>query len=1292
MKKTTLQFTVPNGAVSMCFSFQKQQLWLEKTSVLRKRLSAIRFWSVTLSFFTLSIAGTAQTLPNFGTASNFTLFSSTGAVGNTSHSTIYGNIGANSGAITGFELPTVVTGTIYQSDAITNAAAADLQLAYTALSNTTVTNSSHATVFGDGETLTAGVYSLGAAGSLVNSLTLDAEGNADALFIFKIGGAFTSAADSSLHLINGALASHIFWISEGAIAMGARTEISGTLLAHNGAVSMAAGSSILGRLYATTGAVTINNTLVTDFRGTIASNQTICYGGQPSDLVLSGTFGTVLKWQKSLYADFSSFADIENTSYTLAGLTIGSLTATTYFRAVVTDGPSGTFATAAVVMTIGSGNSFSFGAATNFALFTTTGAISSAGVSNVTGAVGTNSGDISGFVSPATVNGVLHQADEATAQAAIELQLVATQLQNIPPTHTSHAPAFGTGETIYPGVYSIGGAGSVSGTLTLDGQGNPNAIFIFNFGGAFSTAASTTILLANNASAENVFWIANGSMAMAASTTMVGTLIAVNGAVSMGDGGILSGRLFSTTGAISVYNANILAIGTGVAGSVSDSQLVCFGSVPLALVLSGSSSTIVKWQQASDAAFIVPTDIPCVSTILPTLLMSALTSTTYYRAVLQHGLCDVVHSTSAKITIVPVVQAGTVSSPQTICKGTQPSALRLLGNSGNVIQWEASINEDFTDDYVVLASTASTLTSAVMGVLQSSRFYRAQIENGTCGLLYTVPIEITVPPTLTFSNGSWNGIPTDKTAIVVSGTLDLISNVHVCSCQVTAGGVLTIPSGVTLTVEKSLEVAPLGTLLVANNGSLVQVDDSATAVGSISVFRDTQSMKQYDYSYWSSPVKDWRLIDLSPNTLSDKFYSFNPVINNWNALNGGQQIMAAGQGYIVRAPQGWSATNATEGVYQGSFIGTPTTGIVPVTIQKGAGTLNLIGNPYPSAINIDAFLTDPENASILNGTVYLWTHTTALSSATSGTNTLNYSSDDYAKYNLTGGVKTIASALGNPMIPNGIIASGQGFFIEAKSDLNAGSYTAHFNNSMRVTGRNDHFFKASTPTGTDPTIAKNRLWLSLTNAQGAYNEMLLGYLAGATNGYDPLYDGKILPAGNSVALYTISDTYQYAIQGRSLPFEESDVVPLGYKSTIGGIFSIGIENQDGFFQNKNVYLMDHLTNTTQNLNEGAYSFSTAVGTFNDRFELRYTTVLGNAQASLAPSHLVVAVENQELVVSCVGSTIAKVEVFNSYGQLLLVRTSGPRFEVRLSPNTSHQVLLVRVTSDRAEVEVKKVLY
>ena len=189
------------------------------------------------------------------------------------------------------------------------------------------------------------------------------------------------------------------------------------------------------------------------------------------------------------------------------------------------------------------------GTAANFVLFSSAGAVGNTGVSQITGNIGTNVGAITGF---GNVNGVMHTPDAATAQAVIDLQAAWYYLVTLTPTSTI-GPVLGSGQTLFAGVDTIAAAGSVVGALTFDAQGNPNAVLIIKTGGALTTAAGATVTLINGAVACNVFWVAEGAISMAASTTMRGTLIAHNGAIDMGAGGILEGRELSTTGAVSVY-------------------------------------------------------------------------------------------------------------------------------------------------------------------------------------------------------------------------------------------------------------------------------------------------------------------------------------------------------------------------------------------------------------------------------------------------------------------------------------------------------------------------------------------------------------------------------------------------------------------------------------------------------------------------------------------------------------------------------------------------------------------
>ena len=306
------------------------------------------------------------------------------------------------------------------------------------------------------------------------------------------------------------------------------------------------------------------------------------------------------------------------------------------------------------------------GTVSSFVLFTITGAVANTGPSIITGDVGTNTGAISGF---GTINGNVHNTDLVTAQCSIDLLLAYTQLNNTPTTIV-HTPVLGNGETLYPGVYNLAAAGSVAGTLTLDAQGDSNAVFIFKIGGAFTTGASTTVNLINGASACNVFWKAEGAIAMAASTIMRGTLISNNGAVSMAAGGTLEGRMLSTTGAVSVDNV------VAVVGCTS------------AIIWTGAVST--DWNIQGNWLYGV---VPCSTTsgIIPGGLTNyPLLNTgsgSIYSIILQPG--SLVTITGGKLQVAGnIYNNGTFSASQGTVEfnGLSPQTISASAFTGNLVK------------------------------------------------------------------------------------------------------------------------------------------------------------------------------------------------------------------------------------------------------------------------------------------------------------------------------------------------------------------------------------------------------------------------------------------------------------------------------------------------------------------------------------------------------------------------------------------------------------------------------
>jgi hypothetical protein len=650
---------------------------------------------------------------------------------------------------------------------------------------------------------------------------------------------------------------------------------------------------------------------------------------------------------------------------------------------------------------------------------------------------------------------------------------------------------------------------------------------------------------------------------------------------------------------------------------------------------------------------------------------------------------------SLSLINIPTAAAGTIASlgSTTLCANTRPGDLTLSGHSGSIVKWQSAEDAAFTTGVTDIACTSATLTSAAIGSIPATRYFRAVVQEGSCDPNYTASIEIMVPAAVTYANGAWSGTINDTTPIVVEDNLVLNANLTACSCEVRNGKTLTVSPDVSLTLISTVTVASGSHLIIEDSGSLIQVDDSAVNAGSVEVKRDTEPMKNYDYTYWSAPVQGNTLFQLSPLTLSDKYYRFDPTINNWVSIAGGAQVMEPGKGYIVRAPQGWAVNNATSGVYGGQFSGVPNNGIIPATITKGAGTYNLIGNPYPSAIDIDLFLTDPANAALVNGTVHLWTHNTAISAAIPGNAIYNYTVDDYAKYNLTGGIRSASPAVTGGAIPLGKIAAGQGFFIEAATGLADGTYTVNFNNSMRVTGDNGNFYRSNQSANQNTSVfEKYRYWIAISNTQGAYSEVLVGYISNATNGADALFDGKPMASASVLSMYSINGADNYAIQGRALPFTATDVVPLGYKTTIGGVFTIAIEEFDGLFQNQDIYLVDRVANVTQELKMGAYTFTSGIGTFNDRFEIRYAdSTLSTADPADGSSWLTVYQDKSQVAVSA-SKEIATIMVYDLLGREIYASGSINATEFKTAAVSLHnQIVLVKALFADGNLVTKKLI-
>ena len=200
------------------------------------------------------------------------------------------------------------------------------------------------------------------------------------------------------------------------------------------------------------------------------------------------------------------------------------------------------------------GQAPNLGAASSFALFTGAGAFSNDGATVVTGNIGTNVGAFTGFP-PGIVIGQTHVADAASGQAAASVNTAYGFLSGVTCGQVI-GTTLGNGQILTPNVYCLGAASVLNGDLILDGQCDPDALFIIKINGALSTNTLSNVILRNNASICNVYWQINGALELGPGSVFRGVVLG-NGAIELLEGSSLFGQGLTRAGAIALHNNTV---------------------------------------------------------------------------------------------------------------------------------------------------------------------------------------------------------------------------------------------------------------------------------------------------------------------------------------------------------------------------------------------------------------------------------------------------------------------------------------------------------------------------------------------------------------------------------------------------------------------------------------------------------------------------------------------------------------------------------------------------------------
>ncbi len=523
-----------------------------------------------------------------------------------------------------------------------------------------------------------------------------------------------------------------------------------------------------------------------------------------------------------------------------------------------------------------------------------------------------------------------------------------------------------------------------------------------------------------------------------------------------------------------------------------------------------------------------------------------------------------------------------------------------------------------------------------------------------------------------------------------------------------------------------------GEIRLIGDAQLVQSHTGLTNVeGNGVIYRDQASRlpNTFRYNYWSSPVvaargntsytvesvmKDGTTPTSENSTIKEiNFVDYTGALNTLNGaptdpitiasfwiysyFNGVdrddwiQQIHTGdiniGEGYIMkstgRAPQNFT------------FTGSPNDGIIAKNLTSG--TFSLLGNPYPSVINANQFITD--NQDVIDGTLYFWEHlgeSTTTDVQTEGHGQFGYIGG-YSQRNRAMGVAANSVVNGTAGLgqetyrsPPQFIAVGQGFFVSAPANQGG---TLLFQNSQRGFDTSNIFFRNSSDADEDlPNFKLGMDYVNNTNAE-VHRQIGINFKEGNTFDYESGYDSKTFDMQPTDMFWDFEEIESNLIIAGVGEINADLQIPLGFD--IDSDFPVTVlldekENMEGY----TIYLGDLITGKLYNL-ENPVELNLPKGNYSNRFVILF----GGSSLSADDNPLLQGLnvyrnnDSQEIIIRNNNNTeIKKVELFNILGQAIKTwKSFDSTTEQRLKASAPSAIYIVKVSTDKGEI-TKKVVF
>jgi hypothetical protein len=822
---------------------------------------------------------------------------------------------------------------------------------------------------------------------------------------------------------------------------------------------------------------------------------------------------------------------------------------------------------------------------------------------------------------------------------------------------------YNLGVGVYGQVYSTG-----AGVVSVTGTGGGTDASIDNYGVVVQTAGS---YISSASSNVIVTGIGGGTLGTGSSNTNYGVFVFSNGNITAGGLGTVS--VIGTGGGKGIASTGNSGIYTNLNGSIT----------------SGGGDVTLEGHEGAGTAAIAINLASSVTTFtnggILTLKGNSLKSTYSVQVPATTGILNVIPATAA-VNIDMGLATDVSGGPIAISTSDIGTMSGGNLNFGDVNTGTITFSAGMTR-----GSSIKLTTAATGGVIPSFTGTDLALNGQILSFGSGTPLKIDI---------AGNIVNTDFSQLMVTGTVDLTGATLSLSGSYTPlnGEVFTIVSATSVTgtftgLAEGAHVAFNGKSLIIhytstavtltavppvpvtstftgtgnwnqsarwNNGIPGAIDHAvitgnltitgAVTVASLTVENGASILGNENLTVTDSTQAKrtitpnaWHLMSSSVNgAKSNSFYNNNlppvylQIFNNdgsWAGITDKDYNLVNGEGYSI-----WADNAIATATFNGSLnYGAITVPVLLNTGLYGGGGFNLLGNPYPSAIDLDVlYSTNTQSSSF-----YTW----------------NQANGQYSTYN----AQTQIGQLG----ATNIIPANQGFFVNVAA---AGNYT---------------FMDAYRTHSTTPLVKSTPANILRLNVHGNNlgDEAVITFNSNATNYYDFKFDSrKLMGSGDAPQLYTVVNGEKLSINSLSELIPNTSVsVPMNLEVGADGNYTITASELNSFTVNTTVYLIDSKTNQTINMSQNpVYNFTANTGDNANRFTVLFAAASGINSNNA--DNLVIFSHNNDVFVTNKGNeTIREIQIMNALGQQVV--KTGTESRISLNVETGYYFVKV-ITSGK----------